>query len=152
MVSIEFGRFDARDDAQRAATHATVFDVDVEDALEPLHPGAWARGETREARGWMGGPGWGRYGGGCLQFGANTPWSHLAVGITRACIRSGTRARCYDVVELVNHLEAEARDGRQGRTAELLCRRDLVVLDELGYLPFAHNGRTVAVPSDEPAV
>ena len=29
------GRFDARDDAQRAATHATVFDVDVEDSLAP---------------------------------------------------------------------------------------------------------------------
>ena len=72
--------------------------------------------------------------------GTGTGKSHLAVGITRACIRNGTRARCYDVVELVNHLEAEARDGRQGRTAELLCRRDLVVLDELGYLPFAHNG------------
>lgn len=72
--------------------------------------------------------------------GTGTGKSHLAVAITRACIRSGTRARCYDVVELVNHLEAEARDGRQGRTAEQLCRRDLVVLDELGYLPFAHNG------------
>ena len=42
--------------------------------------------------------------------------------------------------KLVNHLEAEARAGRQGRTAEPLARRDLVVLDELGYLPFAHNG------------
>ena len=72
--------------------------------------------------------------------GTGTVKSHLAVAITRACIRNGTRARCYDVVELVNHLEAEARDGRQRRTAELLCRRDLVVLDELGYLPFAHNG------------
>ena len=41
---------------------------------------------------------------------------------------------------LVNHLEAEARAGRQGRTAEQLARRDLVVLDELGYLPIAHNG------------
>ena len=34
----EFGRFDVRDDAQRTVTHGTVFDVDVEDALEPLHP------------------------------------------------------------------------------------------------------------------
>ena len=34
----EFGLLDARDDAQRTATHATVFDVDVEDALEPLNP------------------------------------------------------------------------------------------------------------------
>ena len=42
----EFGRFDARDDAQRAATHATVFDVDAEHALEPLHP-AHGRGARR---------------------------------------------------------------------------------------------------------
>ena len=34
----EFGRLDAGDDAQRAATHATVPDVDMEDALKPLHP------------------------------------------------------------------------------------------------------------------
>ena len=39
-------RLDARDDAQRAATHATVLDVDVEDSLEPLHP-AHRRGTRR---------------------------------------------------------------------------------------------------------
>ena len=43
----EFRGLDARDDAQRAATHATVFDVDVEDALEPLHP---AHGRTTRRR------------------------------------------------------------------------------------------------------
>ena len=42
----DLGRFDARDDAQRAATHATVFDVDAEDALKPLHP-AHGRGTRR---------------------------------------------------------------------------------------------------------
>ena len=42
----EFGRLDARDDVQRAATHATVFDVDVEDSIEPLHP-AHGRGTRR---------------------------------------------------------------------------------------------------------
>ena len=54
----EFGRFDARDDAQRTATHATVFDVDVEDALEPLHP-AHGRGTSRLrfAGGWVDGVG-----------------------------------------------------------------------------------------------
>ena len=34
----DLGSVDAGDDAQRAATHTTVFDVDVEDALEALHP------------------------------------------------------------------------------------------------------------------
>ncbi|MGF7212497.1 DNA replication protein DnaC [Skermanella aerolata] len=41
---------------------------------------------------------------------------------------------------LVSRLEAEARAGRQGRTAEHLVRLDLVILDELGYLPFAQSG------------
>ena len=34
----DLGSLDARDDTQCAATHAAVFDVDVEDSLEPLHP------------------------------------------------------------------------------------------------------------------
>ena len=66
--------------------------------------------------------------------------THLSVAIARACIRNGARARCYNVVDLVNHLDAEARAGNQGRTANRLCRRDLVILDELGYLPFAQTG------------
>ena len=40
----------------------------------------------------------------------------------------------------MNRLESEARNGRQSRTADLLTRMDLVVLDELGYLPFAQAG------------
>jgi DNA replication protein DnaC len=65
---------------------------------------------------------------------------HLAIAIARACIRDGTRGRFFNVVDLVNRLEAEARSGRQGRLAEYLCRKDFVVLDELGYLPFAQSG------------
>lgn len=40
----------------------------------------------------------------------------------------------------MNRLEAESRGGRQGRLADHLCRMDFVVLDELGYLPFALSG------------
>jgi DNA replication protein DnaC len=72
--------------------------------------------------------------------GTGTGKTHLAVGIARACIRGGARGRFFNVVDLVNKLEAEARAGRQGRIAELLCRLDFAILDELGYLPFAHAG------------
>ncbi len=72
--------------------------------------------------------------------GTGTGKTHLAVGIIRACIRAGARGRFFNVVDLVNKLDAEARDNRQGRTADLLCRLDFVVLDELGYLPFAQTG------------
>jgi DNA replication protein DnaC len=72
--------------------------------------------------------------------GTGTGKTHLAIAIARACIRDGARGRFFNVVDLVNRLEAETRSGRQGRMADYLCRMDFVVLDELGYLPFAQSG------------
>lgn len=64
----------------------------------------------------------------------------MAIAIARSCLRSGARGRFYNVVDLVNRLEIETRNGRQGRIAEHLTRMDFIVLDELGYLPFAQSG------------
>jgi len=72
--------------------------------------------------------------------GTGTGKTHLAIAIARNCIRAGKRGRFYNTVDLVNKLEAEARGGRQGRLAEYLIRKDFIVLDELGYLPFAQTG------------
>ena len=72
--------------------------------------------------------------------GTGTGKSHLAIAVARACIRAGARGRFYNVVDLVNRLETEARGGRQGRLADHLTRLDFVILDELGYLPFAQAG------------
>ena len=72
--------------------------------------------------------------------GTGTGKTHLAIAIARACIRNGARGRFFNVVDLVNKLEAEGRAGRQGRIADHLYRLDLVILDELGYLPFALSG------------
>jgi DNA replication protein DnaC len=72
--------------------------------------------------------------------GTGTGKSHIAIAITRALIRSGKKARFFNTVDLVNSLEAETKQGRGGRTADRLGRVDLVVLDELGYLPFAQSG------------
>ena len=72
--------------------------------------------------------------------GTGTGKTHFAVAIARSCISKGARGRFHNVVDLVNLLEAEMRSGRQGRTAGQLTRRDFVILDELGYLPFAQAG------------
>jgi DNA replication protein DnaC len=72
--------------------------------------------------------------------GTGTGKTHLAIAIARSCIRSGARGRFYNVVDLVNRLEIETRNGRQGRIAGHLTRMDFIVLDELGYLPFAQSG------------
>jgi DNA replication protein DnaC len=72
--------------------------------------------------------------------GTGTGKTHLAIAIARSCIRAGSRGRFFNTVDLVNRLEAEGRAGRQGRLADFLTRLDFVILDELGYLPFAQVG------------
>jgi DNA replication protein DnaC len=72
--------------------------------------------------------------------GTGTGKTHLAIAIARSCIRNGARGRFFNTVDLVNKLEAEARAGRQGNTADQMTRRDFIILDELGYLPFAQAG------------
>src|SRR6266478_4827040 len=72
--------------------------------------------------------------------GTGTGKTHLAIAMARSCIRSGARGRFYNVVDLVNRLETETRNARQGRLADQLTRMDFIILDELGYLPFAQSG------------
>jgi hypothetical protein len=72
--------------------------------------------------------------------GTSTGKTHLAIAIARSCIRAGSRGRFFNTADLVNRLEAEGRAGRQGRLADFLTRPDFVILDELGYLPFAQVG------------
>lgn len=72
--------------------------------------------------------------------GTGTGKTHLAIAIARQSIRNGGKARFFNVLDLVNQLEQEKLDNRGGKLAEQLTRHDLVVLDELGYLPFSKNG------------
>ncbi len=72
--------------------------------------------------------------------GTGTGKTHLAVALARQLVRSGKRCRYFNLVDLVNQLEQEKLAGRGGRLADRLARIDLVVMDELGYLPFSKNG------------
>ena len=72
--------------------------------------------------------------------GTGTGKTHLAIAIARSCIRNGARGRFFNVVDLVNRLDSAARAGRQGQMADYMTRLDFVILDELGYLPFAQAG------------
>ena len=56
--------------------------------------------------------------------------------------------RFFSTVELVNALEQEKAHGKAGQIAHRLMYVDLVVLDELGYLPFRSGRRRLALPSD----
>jgi DNA replication protein DnaC len=72
--------------------------------------------------------------------GTGTGKTHLAIAIAKQSIRNGMKARFFNVLDLVNQLEQEKLDNRGGKLAEHLVRHDLVILDELGYLPFSKNG------------
>lgn len=73
--------------------------------------------------------------------GPGTGKTHLATALGISGLsRHGKRVRFYSTVDLVNALEQEKAQGRAGRIAMSLMRMDLVVLDELGYLPFSQAG------------
>ena len=72
--------------------------------------------------------------------GTGTGKTHLAVAIMASVVRAGARGRYFNTVDLVNRLEEEARIGKAGTLAVQLSRLEVVVLDELGYLPFARSG------------
>lgn len=73
--------------------------------------------------------------------GPGTGKTHLATAIGVAGITAkGKRVRFYSTVDLVNELEKEKREGKAGRIASALMRMDLVILDELGYLPLSQAG------------
>jgi DNA replication protein DnaC len=72
--------------------------------------------------------------------GTGTGKTHLAIAITASVIRAGARGRYFNTLHLVTRLEQETRIGKAGALAAQLACLDLVVVDELGYLPLARSG------------
>ena len=73
--------------------------------------------------------------------GTGTGKTHLATALGVSGItQHGNRVRFYSTVDLVNLLEQEKAAGKAGKLAFALMRMDLVILDELGYLPFSQAG------------
>jgi DNA replication protein DnaC len=73
--------------------------------------------------------------------GPGTGKTHVATAIgVHAIEHHHKRVRFFSTVELVNALEQEKAQGRSGQIAGRLAHSDLVILDELGYLPFSASG------------
>jgi DNA replication protein DnaC len=73
--------------------------------------------------------------------GPGTGKTHLATAIAVQAIQHHHyRVRFLSTIELVNQLEQEKQGGKAGRLANRLMHTDLVILDELGYLPFSQAG------------
>jgi DNA replication protein DnaC len=73
--------------------------------------------------------------------GPGTGKTHLATAIgVQAIMHHHLRVRFFSTIELVNLLETEKAVGKPGQLANRLVYADLVILDELGYLPFSQAG------------
>ena len=73
--------------------------------------------------------------------GPGTGKTHLATALgVQAVEHHHKKVRFFSTVELVNALEKEKAFGKTGQITERLVRSDLVILDELGYLPFSASG------------
>ena len=66
--------------------------------------------------------------------------THLSTAIGIHAIHQGKRVRFFNVVDLVNRLEMEKSQGKSGALVRQLIQMDIVILDELGYLPFPESG------------
>lgn len=73
--------------------------------------------------------------------GTGTGKTHLAIAIGVSGIQHhNKKVRFYSAIDLANMLEQEKIAGKQGRMAMNLLQVNLVILDELGYLPFSQTG------------
>lgn len=73
--------------------------------------------------------------------GPGTGKTHLATAIAvQAIMQARRRVRFFSTVDLVNNLDQEKLAGKPGQLAQRLVPTDLVILDELGYLPFSQTG------------
>jgi DNA replication protein DnaC len=73
--------------------------------------------------------------------GPGTGKTHVATAIgVQAIEHHRKKVRFFSTVELVNVLEQEKVLGKVGQLSDRMARLDLVILDELGYLPFSASG------------
>lgn len=73
--------------------------------------------------------------------GPGTGKTHIATALgVQAVEQHRKKVRFFSTVELVNALEQEKAQGKAGQIADRLVRNDMLILDELGYLPFSPSG------------
>ena len=72
--------------------------------------------------------------------GSGTGKTHLATCIGLSLIRRGCKVRFWNLVDLVNELEKEKEQNKVGSIQRRMKYFSLIILDELGYLPFTTEG------------
>ena len=76
----------------------------------------------------------------CLVGPAGTGKTHYLIGLGRAAVTAGYKVRYFTAVELVEHLYRAVADNTVGKAVEAVCRNDLLIIDEIGFVPLDHTG------------
>ena len=71
---------------------------------------------------------------------SGTGKTHLATALALAACQDGRKVRFFSVMGLVTLLTEAKEDRRMERLLKQIDKQDLVVLDELGYVPFSKAG------------
>jgi DNA replication protein DnaC len=71
---------------------------------------------------------------------SGTGKTHLAIALAFSACAQGRRVRFFTVTELITELLEARQERHLQRTLKQLERHDLLVLDELGYVPFSRPG------------
>ncbi len=66
--------------------------------------------------------------------------SHLLTALGYTAVERGHSVHHTRVVDMINHLTAAQLNGSLGKTLRTYVRPSLLLLDELGYLPFDKRG------------
>jgi len=66
--------------------------------------------------------------------------THLAISIGLAACQQGRHVRFFTAAGLVNTLLEAAEQHRLSRLEKLLMKQDLVIIDEVGFVPFSQQG------------
>ncbi|MEX9584469.1 ATP-binding protein [Proteus vulgaris] len=68
--------------------------------------------------------------------------THLATVLGLHATTQGYKVRFWNVLELMNQLELDS-DSKNYKLTSQMQKQDVVILDELGYLPFSLRGGTL---------
>jgi DNA replication protein DnaC len=66
--------------------------------------------------------------------------THLAIALGLAACEQGHRVRFYTAAGLINALLEAAEQHRLSRLESLLLKQDLIIIDEVGFVPFSQPG------------
>ena len=66
--------------------------------------------------------------------------THLAIALGWAACQAGPRVRFATAIDIINSLSAAQKAGRLDKELKQYTRPELLIIDELGYLPIDQRG------------